>query len=225
MRTSHPCPCSHTLTPNREVIAGATLASGILPQASEQPLCHAVQCEGCPHLSARTQSLPGSLHGKHARSCRSEGGGQMLMDWVHACRGPRSMAATHGMRTMEQNGHAPGHGSAREQLSQVGHHVLGSSQLQGARPAEAGHRCHIHGVLHLKAGPHQNAYYRNRVPRLENIRKAHEGSHSQENLQGRHARFQRSPKAMQCCCEVHGRQIASARKRFVHMQGPEPGRE
>ena len=54
----------------------------------------------------------------------------MLINQVHVCRGPRSMAATHGMRTMEQNGHAPGHGSAQKQLSQVGHHVLGSSKLQ-----------------------------------------------------------------------------------------------
>ena len=34
------------------------------------------------------------------------------------------MGVTHGMRTMEQNGHAPGHGSAQKQLSQVRPHVL-----------------------------------------------------------------------------------------------------
>ena len=54
----------------------------------------------------------------------------MLMKPLDACRGPRSMAATHGMRTIEQNGHAPGHGSAQKQLSQVGHHVLGSPELE-----------------------------------------------------------------------------------------------
>ena len=73
------------------------------------------------------------------------------------------MAVTHGMRTMEQNGHAPGHGSAQKPLSQVRHHVLVSSELQRVRAAEAAHYCHSHAVLHLKAGPKLIPLYNSRV--------------------------------------------------------------